>query len=77
MDPGSDPASADRASTPASTGAQHDEAIPEKTPSANTPPASERNAGARRPAMLHERPAIASPPSVSISSPPVMYRGRW
>ena len=72
MPPIADPDSADSVITPASTGAQQDDAIPENTPRAKKLAESPRAvSGARRnEGRLHIRPDSEYAASSSISAPP-------
>ena len=73
-DPASDDDSADSVMTPASTGAQHDDATPEKIPRAKTPAVSLRSGAGEwmNDGKLHERPDSDTAAIPSSSRPPAM-----
>jgi two-component system, NarL family, sensor kinase len=79
MPPTALPDSADNVMTPASTGAQHEEATPEKTPRAKKLAESPRRvSGARRnDGRLHIRPVSDHTASTIIRIPPAVYSTRW
>jgi hypothetical protein len=77
--PASDRDSADRVMMPASTGAQHEDATPENSPSAKLPAESVRPSSGvwMNPGSDQLRPLTASPANPSSSTPPAAYSGVW